>query len=237
MSSPVWRTALSELGNRRTSPSSAQIATEVTGRTPNWVARSARQPGWRRDRMPSWRRSGSSSAVSRSIWRSSVCTAGQPGTIGRRRPRRGSRRWPSSRSRAPPGGTASRRAQVRKPSNAASQNVGPTIPAVKPGLATSRSLAARGQDDGGLSVSPMACIPRCSPSSERRSPARITASPAGTTTSPSRVIEVTRTPLGSPASRSLLPAASEPAVIFTSKRPVSGPRPPTRSALAISSRR
>src|ERR1039458_2349085 len=45
MSSPVGRTALSELANRRTSPSSAQIATEVTGPTPNWVARSARPPG------------------------------------------------------------------------------------------------------------------------------------------------------------------------------------------------
>ena len=68
----------------------------------------------------------------------------------------------------------------------------------------------------------MVCIPRCSPSSERRSPARITASPEGTTTSPSRVIEVTRMPLGSPASRRLLPAAGESAVIFTSKRPVPG---------------
>ena len=45
---------------------------------PNWVARSARQPGWRRDSMSSWRRSGSSSPVSRSICRSPVSTACRP---------------------------------------------------------------------------------------------------------------------------------------------------------------
>ncbi len=75
--------------------------------------------------------------------------------------------------------------------------------------------------------------PLCSPSSERRPPARMTASPEGTTTSPSRVIEVTRTPLGSPAPRRLLPAAGESAVILTSKRPDPGPRPPMRSTVAI----
>ena len=41
MSSPVWRTTSSELANRRTSPSSAQIATEVTAPMPKWAARSA----------------------------------------------------------------------------------------------------------------------------------------------------------------------------------------------------
>jgi hypothetical protein len=45
MSSPVWRMRLSELANRRTSPSSAQIANAVAGPTPNWGARTARQPG------------------------------------------------------------------------------------------------------------------------------------------------------------------------------------------------
>ena len=79
MSSPVWRTTSPELPNRRTSPSSAQIATAVTGPTPNWVARSAAQPGWWRDSMPSWRRSGSSSPVSRSICRSPACDGLPPG--------------------------------------------------------------------------------------------------------------------------------------------------------------
>ena len=65
MSSPVGRTTSSELGKRGTSPSSAQIATEVTGPMPKWAARSAAHPGGRRDSMPSWRRSGSSSPVSR----------------------------------------------------------------------------------------------------------------------------------------------------------------------------
>ena len=78
MSSPVWRTTSLELGNRRTSPSSAQIATEVTAPTPNWVARSARQPGCRREIMSSWRRSGASSPVSRSTCRSPVSTACRP---------------------------------------------------------------------------------------------------------------------------------------------------------------
>jgi len=45
---------------------------------PNCVARSAAQPGWRRDSMPSCRRTGSSSAVSRSICRSTACTACRP---------------------------------------------------------------------------------------------------------------------------------------------------------------
>ncbi len=39
MSSPVWRTTSSELANRRTSPGSAQIATEVTAPMPKWVCR------------------------------------------------------------------------------------------------------------------------------------------------------------------------------------------------------
>ena len=43
-----------------------------------WVARSAAQPGWRRDSMPSWRRSGSSWAVSQSICRSPAWTACRP---------------------------------------------------------------------------------------------------------------------------------------------------------------
>ena len=78
MSSPVWRTTSSELPNRRTSPSSAQIATEVTAPMPKWAARSAAHPGCRRDSMSSCRRSGSSSAVSRSICRSPVSTACRP---------------------------------------------------------------------------------------------------------------------------------------------------------------
>ena len=78
MSSPVWRITLSELANRCTSPSSAQLATAVTAPMPKCAARSAAQPGWRREIRSSWRRSGSSSPVSRSIWRSPASTACRP---------------------------------------------------------------------------------------------------------------------------------------------------------------
>jgi hypothetical protein len=40
MSRPAWRTTSSDLVNRRTSPSSAQIATEVTAPMPKWAVRS-----------------------------------------------------------------------------------------------------------------------------------------------------------------------------------------------------
>src|SRR6266508_2445935 len=78
MSRPVWRTASSEEAKRRVSPISAQIATEVIGPIPKWVVRSARQPGWRREKRASSARSGSSSPVSRSSCRRPTSTASRP---------------------------------------------------------------------------------------------------------------------------------------------------------------
>jgi hypothetical protein len=57
---------------------SAQIATEVIGPIPKCVVRSARQPGWRREKRARSARSGSSSAVSRSSCRRPTSTAWRP---------------------------------------------------------------------------------------------------------------------------------------------------------------
>jgi len=58
MSSPAWPTASRECANRRASPISDQITTEVNAPMP-YSAAIARQPGWRRANPISSARNGS----------------------------------------------------------------------------------------------------------------------------------------------------------------------------------